>query len=382
MPKSHVSLGTSSSPLVRRPRFLVAVAAVFVVALGAGFLLSRPSGPPGAGVGSATPSASGAAGRSRGPSGPPPKPKHEVFGFVPYWEMDGGIAAHLARTDLTTLALFSVTPRKNGSMATNQLGYRRITGELGQRLVREAHARKTRVEVVYSSFGEDKNRPFLGDAAAQARWIAALVAFVAGNDLDGVNVDVERLPPDLVPAYGDFVRRLREALDANAPKAEVSVATQANEVGAAMAAAAGVAGADRIFLMGYDYHYPGSEPGASAPIDRFDGQPKDLAWSLDLYASLGVPVDRTLLGLPLYGVTWPVVGPDVGAASAGRGETWVPRRNLRVFANPRFSPTYEPVESVEFYSVAAKKVLPTARPRGSAASAAPPAASVRPSIAP
>ena len=39
-----------------------------------------------------------------------------------------------------------------------------------------------------------------------------------------------------------------------------------------MAAAAATAGADRIFLMGYDYHWAGSEPGASAPIDRLDGE--------------------------------------------------------------------------------------------------------------
>jgi GH18 family chitinase len=133
------------------------------------------------------------------------------------------------------------------------------------------------------------------------------------------------------------------------PKAEVSVATQANEVGASMAAAAAAAGADRIFLMGYDYRWAGSEPGASAPIERLDGQPKDLVWSLDLYGALGVPADRTILGLPLYGVTWPVIGPGFLSSATGRGEPWVPRWNLGVFADPTFSPTFEPTESVEFY---------------------------------
>ena len=38
-----------------------------------------------------------------------PVPKHELFGFVPYWEMNGDIAAHLERTPLTPLARFSVT---------------------------------------------------------------------------------------------------------------------------------------------------------------------------------------------------------------------------------------------------------------------------------
>ena len=98
-----------------------------------------------------------------------------------------------------------------------------------------------------------------------------------------------------------------------------------------MAAAASLSGADRIFLMGYDYHFAGSQPGASSPMDRLDGEDRDLVWSLDRYASLGVPAERTLLGLPLYGMVWPVSGPGIGAPSLGRGATWVPRRNLRVF---------------------------------------------------
>ena len=46
---------------------------------------------------------------------PIPDPQHEVYGFVPYWEMDADIVDHVKRTDLTTLALFSVTHRRSGA---------------------------------------------------------------------------------------------------------------------------------------------------------------------------------------------------------------------------------------------------------------------------
>lgn len=279
-----------------------------------------------------------------------PVPKHEVYGFVPYWEMDDSIAEHIGRTDLTTLALFSVTHRRNGKI-DNQTGIRRIRGEVGAAMIRAAKRRDVRVEIVYTSFGSAKNRAFYGDPKAQERWIGEIIGLVEELDLDGINVDVEALPIDLVPDYGAFVGRLRTALRERVADAQVSVATQANEVGAAMAAAAATAGADRIFLMGYDYRWSGSQPGASAPIDRMDGEVKDLTWSLDLYGALGVPSDRLILGLPLYGVTWPVIGPGFLAPSSGRGDAWVPRRNLGVFADPTFAPAYEPTESVEWYAI-------------------------------
>jgi spore germination protein YaaH len=294
-----------------------------------------------------------------------PVPGHETYGFVPYWEMDDTIADHLATVELTTLALFSITHRRDGSLDDSQNGWKRIDGPLGRRMIADAHDRGTRVELVYTSFGAPKNRQFYADPEAQAAWIEVLVGIVGKLGFDGINVDVEALPPDLVIDYGSFVGRLRTALRAEHPAAQVSVATQANEVGAAMAVAAGIAGADRIFLMGYDYRTAGSQPGASAPIDRLDGEAKDLVWSLDLYGALGVPVERTILGLPLYGVTWPVVGPGFGSPATARGDTWVPRRNLRVFADASFVPTFEVTESVEFYAV------PSPAPSGSGASGEP-----------
>jgi len=134
--------------------------------------------------------------------------------------------------------------------------------------------------------------------------------------------------------------------------AQVSVSTGAGQRGAAMAAAASLAGADRIFLMGYDYHYAGSDVGASAPLDRRDGAEQDLPWSLDLYESVGVPVEKTILGLPLYGMRWRVEGPELGASRLGDGAIWVPADNPKFLADPPAPPELDPIEIVEFYSVA------------------------------
>jgi len=282
------------------------------------------------------------------PTLPPiPIPGHEVYGFVPYWEMDDGIVAHVGQTDLTTLAVFSVTHRKDGSLASTENGYKRITGQVGRALIAVAHDRGIRVDLVYTSFGTAKNAAFYGDPDAQARTIAELTALVADLGVDGINVDVEQLDAEHIPAYGAFVGRLRAALRERDEHALVSVATTANVSGSAMALAASLSGADRIFMMGYDYRVSGSEPGASAPLGRRDGSQKTLAWSLDLYRDIGVPADRTILGLPLYGMSWPVLGPEVGAAASGKGSVWVPRQNLDTLADPSATPAYDATEDVE-----------------------------------
>jgi spore germination protein YaaH len=340
--------------MTRRPPFALVIvlitASVMAGTIGLASLLSGRTGPLGP-VGTTPTSAPPAAVPTITPVPTPrPIPGHEVFGYVPYWEMDRGIAAHLADTELTTLALFSVTNRRNGTLNQTLNGYKKIVGPIGQQVIREARDRGVRVELVFSSFGHERNeRLFGGSIEGQDTVIASLVAFAGEIGVDGINVDVELLGSDLVASYGGFLARLREALRVDHPKAHVSVATTANVGGAAMAAAASTAGVDRIFLMGYDYHWSGSAPGASAPLDRADGDPKDLVWSLDLYEAAGVPVERTVLGLPLYGMSWPVDSAEPDAAQLGRGSTWDPSQNLDVLDDPTIVPTLDPIEMVQVY---------------------------------
>lgn len=295
----------------------------------------------------------------------PTVPGHEIYGFLPYWEMDGkDIVEQVAGTPLTTLGLFSVTHTAKGAINTKQRGHTLISGDVGTRLIRGAHERGVRVELVYSSFGGARNRKLLESPELQATVIASLVAYASKLGVDGINVDMEALDPTLVPAYGGFVRDLRAAVRVVDPTHTVSVATGGHALGAAMALAAAAAGADRIFLMGYDYRTGRSEPGASAPLDRSDGGTASLRNSLDMYAALGVPADRLLLGLPLYGVEWPVAGPVIGAPSTGRGQPWFPRANVELLTDPTAIPLRDDVEQVEVYLIASDGTIgpPTPQP--------------------
>jgi hypothetical protein len=323
---------------------------LLAIALGASFLgacgavpLPSPTG------GNAAPSVTDGSSASIEPAATAvPTPGRELYGFLPYWEMDATIADHLATTPLTTLALFSVTDTAKGALNTKQTGYKRITGDLGARIIHEAHGRGVRVDLVFTSFGSARNDAFFADETRQDATIAALVALVGDLGLDGICVDVEGLDPMSLVEYGSFTRRLHDALIAADPGDRVTAATSGSALGASMAATAVAAGAERVFLMGYDYRVADSSPGATSPLHKRDGD-RDLGWSVELYAAAGVPAEQTLLGLPLYGMTWPVAGPVVGAPQTGRGEAWIPRRHLDLLTDPSIVPLRDAQEMVEVY---------------------------------
>jgi spore germination protein YaaH len=332
-------------PRRRRGPALIAIALVATVSVaGAMTLLGSPSGGLPGPVAMASPSIPDRVAA-------PLVPGHEVYGFVPYWEMDDTIAAHLRATDATTIALFSVTNTAKGAIATTPNGFRAIDGPIGRRIVADAHRLGRRVEVTWTSFGQPRNDALFASASLQDKVIASLVRLRADLAVDGVAVDVEDLSDTDIPAYGAFVGRLRAALRAAEPTATVTATTGAGPRGVAMAVAANLAGADRIFLMGYDYRTVSSDPGGSAPLSRGDGVDRSIAWSLDVYAAAGVPVERTLLGLPLYGLSWPSAAAAPGSAKTGRGSVWVPRRNLASLRDPAATASFDPVESVSFLGV-------------------------------
>ena len=113
----------------------------------------------------------------------------------------------------------------------------------------------------------------------------------------------------------------------------VSVATEAGQRGVGNAAAAD-AGVDRLFLMGYDYHW--SRLAARRELaDRPTRRPVDLRWSIAAYVEAGVPRDRILLGLPLYGMTWRTEGRIASSPVVGNGSRLDPEPALDRLARPR-----------------------------------------------
>ncbi|HXX61723.1 MAG TPA: cell wall-binding repeat-containing protein [Candidatus Sulfotelmatobacter sp.] len=274
----------------------------------------------------------------------------EVYGFLPYWEIDSGVDAYLRYDLLTTIALFAVYYDASGNLdTTTLLGSGRA--DLISTIVQHAHAQGVRVDLTLrpSNDTASANQAFFANAPAQAAAIANMAAQVASLGLDGANIDIESLYNSDFAAYGAFGAALRASLVKADAAARVTVSTNANVSGSGMAAQAISDGVDRAFLMGYNYRGATSSPvGSISPlVSSVDGL--SLSWSIGQYDKLDVPRDRIILGLPYYGMTWPTTSGLLHATRSGTGVAFFPTDSLPPPSGTTIN--YDAVERAAWFAV-------------------------------
>ncbi len=153
----------------------------------------------------------------------------------------------------------------------------------------------------------------LGAAALSNRvkLTAQLADMVNRYGFDGVNIDIENQTEEFREAYTDFVRLLKEQL----PDKLVTVAVAANPTGEKTGYAASYDDlalsevSDYLILMAYDESYPGGPAGPVASAPFFEA-------SIQNALNAGVPKDKLVVGIPLYGRYW-----RMGDAEGGFGLT-------------------------------------------------------------
>ncbi len=244
-----------------------------------------------------------------------PQPRHQisytptqtVYGYLPYWSTN---PAELDLTGLTHVAYFGVELNSDAS-----LSYQSRWDNAGPTLITRAHAEGIKVHLCLISFSDAVNNVVLPSSSLRTKTIENLKTLVNAYGADGVNIDIEGMDASRRQDLNAFIQELSVEIP------EIVIATPAVDWSDAYDYQTLSNYAD-LFIMGYDYHWSGGEPGPVDPL--FGGYPwGDYAinWTVDDYLSLGVPTERLILGLPLYGRSWSTSDDSVPGTSTGNSDS-------------------------------------------------------------
>ena len=300
-------------------------------------------------------------GQSPGASPPSPLaiPPHDAakFGFAAKG-MRGEVMAFATIPELayardtldfsavSTLVFFSLQAGADGALLHDSR-WRAWNGSVFDAVRDRAHAAGTRVVMAVSRFSWSPDETavttaLLGSSAHQQRLALEIAAEVVRRQVDGVNVDLEPVPPGQAGAFTSFVRRLRSALDAAGPGLQLTVAITGYYSSYDVRGLVAPGAADAIYLMGY--HYAGwwsKRAGSNAPLG---GPGYDVADTIAKLRTDGVPAERLIVGVPYYGHLWPTASGALNAPTVGQGSDIPLANGLAILAT--VASHWDPVQRV------------------------------------
>jgi hypothetical protein len=244
--------------------------------------------------------------------GPTPGPDLRVYGYLPYWEDE---LTTLPWDELSDLAVFSAGVDAAGNLSDT------ARWDIADEAVAMGAPYGVRVHLCVTQFDPDTLAALLSSSTARNRLIDALADWEADTGAHGVNIDFEGLPVSVKSQMVQFVA------DLDAAVGDVVLATPAVDWAGSWDYDELTRHAD-LFIMGYDYHYGGSSyAGPSDPLTAGAGtvwagaNSYSLTWTVDDYLTWGADPSRVILGLPLYGRSWPTADNTVPAETLGSGST-------------------------------------------------------------
>jgi spore germination protein YaaH len=238
----------------------------------------------------------------------------KVYGWHPYWASSGAYQSYDYGA-LSHIAYFSYET----DTATG--GYTTIRDWNTTPIIAYAHQRGVKVTLTVTNFGYDQNDKLLSDTLKQERMITTLISLLKSRSGDGVNFDLEMVRNTQRASLVSFMRRASTRIKAEIPLAEISMATPAVDwsVPGSWDFAQLAQVCDYLIVMGYAYYYGGSL--TAGPVAPLAGENYNITRTIDTYLAVGVPPQKLYLGVPWYGIDWPVQSsvrksPATGTASS------------------------------------------------------------------
>ncbi len=228
----------------------------------------------------------------------------QVMGFMPYWSTS---TSEIQWDLLTILSYFAAEVDPSTGNLTN------LHGWPSSAPIATAHANGVKVLLTATLFGSSNISTFLNSASARNNFINQILNQVQSAGADGVCIDFEFPSSSDRDNFTNFIADLANAFHSSIPSSLVTIATPAVDWNGAFDFNSLTDYADYLFIMAYDYHWSGGDPGPVSPLVSEGVWPPNgicvqRTINTYIYGSSGVgdaKKNKLILGLPYYGFNWP-----------------------------------------------------------------------------
>jgi spore germination protein YaaH len=219
-----------------------------------------------------------------------------IYGFHPFWMGTAYRSYYFSL--LSRVAYFSY----NLDEKTGQ--YKEFPNWETATIVDLAHAQGCKVDISVTCHGAQQTTVFLTNPQAQVVFTSQLIRNLKSKNADGVNLNFEEVPSNMLNHYMTFIKSLSYALKRENPSYFFSVCLPAFDWSKVYMINEIEPYVDLFIVMGYSFSGSFSNQASpNAPLQNQAGN-INIPNSISYWTGQGIPKSKIILGVPYYGNKW------------------------------------------------------------------------------
>ncbi|WP_185819729.1 LysM peptidoglycan-binding domain-containing protein [Salibacterium salarium] len=237
--------------------------------------------------------------------------------FIPSTPAENKSAINFYQEYLNRIGFFEYRPDQNGDLSSLR-GEEAITQAWENGMTPYA----TITNLSAAGFNPELAHTLLADPDKQQTLIENAATLVDQKQYKGIIIDFENLQSGDRSHFNSFIKQLNQRLEKIGGEVGIALPPMQGEREPAHQAAYDYqtlgTHSDFLFLMTYDWHWPGGEAGSIAPISKVDETIQ--------YAVSVIPSEKIYLGLAMYAYDWTT------STEQGEAQAYSQQRALNIAA--------------------------------------------------
>lgn len=273
-----------------------------------------------------------------------PRLSKEVYGFIPYWEVNADADKYLQYNYLTTLAYFGLHLNPDGTINKTGHPYKIWAGKTMYQITVNAHNAGVKIHPTIVLFQGSNIHQMLANHQDTAINSIMDVLTNSPNPVDGVNIDFESPSSSDKTLLVKFIKNLNSAMTAKNPKWTIVYDTLGSSADSSNSSLPSLAPyVDSFFVMSYHFKDPSKATQAGSK-NRYAVLQRVVTNYLKR-----VSPDKVILGFPLYTSAWKTTDGSLDSLTTGGAGQKLYRSIASDVKN--INVNYDPNEKTAWYAL-------------------------------